>query len=49
MRKEAYNIFNMGIGFIVIVDSKDADKVLSIKKQGEVAYKLGLVVEKNKE
>ncbi|MBU0278986.1 MULTISPECIES: phosphoribosylformylglycinamidine cyclo-ligase [unclassified Gemella] len=46
-RAEAYNIFNMGIGFIVIVADKDVDKVLSIaKEQGEVAYKLGHVVEK---
>lgn len=43
-RKEAYNIFNMGIGYIVIVDKADADKVLEIAKEsGEVAYRLGTV------
>lgn len=46
-KEEAYNIFNMGIGFVVIVDEKDEQKVLEIAtKLGEVAYSLGEVVEK---
>lgn len=46
-KEEAYNIFNMGIGFVVIVDEKDEQKVLEIaNKLGEVAYSLGEVVEK---
>lgn len=46
-KKEAYNIFNMGIGFVIIVDKEDENKVLSIAEQlGEKAYLLGEVVEK---
>lgn len=46
-KEEAYNIFNMGIGFVVIVDEKDEQKVLEIAEQlGEKAYSLGEVVEK---
>ena len=46
-KEEAYNIFNMGIGFVVIVDEKDEQKILEIaNKLGEVAYSLGEVVEK---
>ena len=31
--EEMYTVFNMGIGFCVIVDPKDADKVIEISKQ----------------
>lgn len=45
-RAEAYNIFNMGIGFIVIVDAEDEEKVLKIAKDSDVvAYSFGEVVE----
>lgn len=46
-RAEAYNIFNMGIGYAIIVDEVDAAKVIEIAEaNGEVAYDLGKVVEK---
>jgi phosphoribosylformylglycinamidine cyclo-ligase len=39
-----YNTFNMGIGFIVCVDKKDAKQTMQILKQaGEQAYEIGYV------
>jgi len=44
---EMYNVFNMGIGMILIVDQKDSDKTLSIlKDQGEIASVIGEVTNK---
>lgn len=41
---EAYNIFNMGIGFVVIVDEGDAEAALAhLKAEGEKAVKIGRV------
>lgn len=41
-----YNTFNMGVGFVLAVDEKDADKTISIlEKEGEEAFKLGVVEE----
>lgn len=40
--RSAYNTFNMGIGMVVAVDKKDADRALEIFKQsGEKAYIIG--------
>lgn len=43
--KDLYNVFNMGIGFVIAVKSEEADKVIEIaKKHGEKAYTIGRVV-----
>ncbi|MFV0424260.1 MAG: phosphoribosylformylglycinamidine cyclo-ligase [Bacilli bacterium] len=42
--KEMYNVFNMGIGLILIVDSSKADNIVNcINKLGEKAYVIGEV------
>ena len=42
--REMFNVFNMGIGMIIVVDPKDADKVIKIlEENGEKAYKIGEV------
>ncbi len=42
--KEMYNVFNMGIGFILAVDKKDVDKTLDLLKEiDEAAYVIGEV------
>ncbi|MBE3569438.1 MAG: phosphoribosylformylglycinamidine cyclo-ligase [Bacillales bacterium] len=44
-RKEMYNVFNMGIGLVLIVAAADADAVLNDLEQiGEKAFKIGQVV-----
>ena len=44
--QEMYNVFNMGIGMILIVDQKDADHALSIlKAHGEIASVIGQVTD----
>ncbi|KGR91010.1 phosphoribosylaminoimidazole synthetase [Ureibacillus massiliensis 4400831 = CIP 108448 = CCUG 49529] len=43
--KELYNVFNMGIGYVLSVPASEADKITAIaKKHGEKAYKIGRVV-----
>lgn len=43
---EMYNVFNMGIGFTIIVEAQDADKALAILKEHDVkSYKIGEIVE----
>jgi len=43
---EMYNVFNMGIGMILVVDPQDADKALEIlKAQGETASIIGSVTD----
>lgn len=43
--KDLYNVFNMGIGFVIAVSAEDADKVVEIAQaNGERAYKIGRVV-----
>lgn len=43
--KDLYNVFNMGIGYVLALDEKDADKVIKIAEaHGEKAYKIGRVV-----
>ena len=40
--REMFNVFNMGIGMMIIVKPEDADKVISIlESKGEKAYKIG--------
>ena len=42
--KEMYNLFNMGIGFVMAVEDKDVDTVLNtLKEIGEDAYVIGKV------
>ena len=42
--KEMYNVFNMGIGFVMAVEDKDVDTVLNtLKEIGEDAYVIGKV------
>ena len=42
--KDMYNTFNMGIGFVLCVDRKDACDILkAIDSMGEKAYKIGCV------
>ena len=39
---ELWGTFNMGIGFVLIVDAKDKEKVIEIlEKNGENAYEIG--------
>ena len=39
--EEMYRVFNMGIGFVVIVKSEDADKAVNIIKKYNLAFKIG--------
>ena len=42
--KEMYNVFNMGIGFVMALDPKDVDHVLELlKEMNEPAYVIGEV------
>ena len=42
--KIMYNTFNMGIGMVLAVDSKDVDTVLAaVEKAGEKGYVIGQV------
>ena len=41
---EMWGTFNMGVGFVVIVDEKDREKTVEIlKKAGENAYEIGYI------
>ncbi len=43
--KDLYNVFNMGIGFVLSVPASEVDKVIAVaKKHGEKAYAIGRVV-----
>ena len=42
-----FNIFNMGIGMILMADAKDKDTIISIlEKHGEKAFVIGEVTDK---
>ena len=42
--KEMYNVFNMGIGFMLAVDEKDVEDVMNkLKEINEEAYIIGKV------
>jgi phosphoribosylformylglycinamidine cyclo-ligase len=43
--EEMYRVFNMGIGFVVIVPAEDADKTINVIKKYNKAYKIGNVVD----
>ena len=43
--KDLYNVFNMGIGFVIAVPEEEAEKVISaVEAEGEKAYTIGRVV-----
>ena len=43
--QDLYNVFNMGIGFVLSVPQSQADKLIAIAQEnGEKAYKIGRVV-----
>ena len=45
--REMFNIFNMGIGMIAVLDASEADKAIAIlKDRGEKAAVIGLVTDK---
>lgn len=45
--KEMYNVFNMGVGFVMALDPNDVDTVLSLLKDiNEEAYVIGEVTDK---
>jgi phosphoribosylformylglycinamidine cyclo-ligase len=45
--EEAYNIFNMGIGFVIVVSEKDVENALEVlKQQGEEAVVIGEITNK---
>ena len=47
--KEMYNVFNMGLGFVMAVDESDVEKVQSIlKEMGEESYVVGKVTDSGK-
>lgn len=44
IEEEMWGTFNMGVGFVVIVDKKDVEKTINIlKENGEEAYEIGYV------
>ena len=44
--KEMFNVFNMGIGFIMAVDNKDVDTIINLLKEiNEKAYVIGKVTD----
>lgn len=47
---EMYNVFNMGIGYTVIVNKEDVSKALDILKEQDIAaYQIGEIVKSNDE
>ena len=45
---EMYNVFNMGIGYTVIVNKEDVSKALDILKEQDIAaYQIGEIVKSN--
>ena len=45
--REMFNIFNMGIGMVLAVDEKDAEKAIEIlEKHGEKASVIGRITDK---
>jgi phosphoribosylformylglycinamidine cyclo-ligase len=48
--KDMFNTFNMGIGLVMAVDSKDAKAAVDyLNSIGEKAYIIGEVIDGNKE
>jgi len=47
---EMYKTFNMGIGMILVVDAKEADKIMKyLAKKKETAYLIGEIGKGNRE
>lgn len=47
--KEMFNTFNMGIGFVLIVNSQYKESIIKdLKKLGERAYEIGYIAKNNK-
>ncbi len=46
---EMYRVFNMGIGFVVIVKAEDAEKTINVIEKYNVAYKIGIAREDPRE
>jgi phosphoribosylformylglycinamidine cyclo-ligase len=47
--REMFNIFNMGIGMVIVLDASEAEKAISILEgHGEKAQVIGRVIEGNK-
>ena len=43
-REDMYHLFNMGIGYMLVVDEKDSEKTIAhLEKSGEKAYLIGAV------
>ena len=43
--KDLYNVFNMGIGFVIAVPEAEVEKVIAaVEANGEKAYTIGRVV-----
>ena len=40
-----YHVFNMGIGFVIIVGEDDAERTIKIIEKYNKAYKIGYVTE----
>lgn len=48
-KEEMYNVYNMGIGFVLAVDPKDVHKTMELlKEEGVDAYEIGTVTESGK-
>ncbi|WP_319372008.1 phosphoribosylformylglycinamidine cyclo-ligase [uncultured Ilyobacter sp.] len=48
--EEMYGTFNMGVGFVLVVGSKDKDAVIAeLKTHGEEAYEIGYIQKGDKE
>lgn len=48
--EEMYIVYNMGVGFCVVVDQKDADQVMTMAKEyGVESFRLGSAVDEPKE
>lgn len=47
---EMYHVFNMGIGFTIVVEENDAERTLKILEQAGVkAYQIGTIIESDEE
>ena len=46
--KDLYNVFNMGIGFVIAAPAAEADNVMAaVEANGEKAYTIGRVIKGN--
>ena len=48
--EEMYNTFNMGIGFVIIVDKDEKDNIINeLKEMKETVYEIGHIEKNNGE